>query len=129
MRNKLLKPHRKSSSLQAELHNLRQMSTTRRKEVAKLVRNKEDLVKEKTELKKQASDLDEDLQRINKEPTKSTALVGIGSNTLKLVAPAISDLITYICNLSSKTKSFPEKWKETKVTPIFKKANYRPISV
>ena len=52
-----------------------------------------------------------------------------------MAAPAIADSITYICNLSIKTKSFPEKWKEAKVTPILKKgktddcSNYRPISV
>ena len=67
--------------------------------------------------------------------SKSTGLDGIGVSTLKLAAPAIGDPITYICNLSIKTKSFPEKWKEAKVTPIFKKgktydcSNYRPISV
>ena len=67
--------------------------------------------------------------------SKSTGLDGIGANTLKLAAPAIADSITYICNLSMKTKSSPEKRKESKVTPIFKKretddcSNYRPISV
>ena len=65
----------------------------------------------------------------------STGLDGIGVSTLELAAPAIADSITYICNLSIKTKSFPEKWKEAKVTLIFKKgktddcSNYRPISV
>ena len=47
MKSKLHKSQRKSSSLQAELHNLRHLSTRRRKEVTKLVRKKEDLVKEK----------------------------------------------------------------------------------
>ena len=62
--------------------------------------------------------------------SKSTGLDGIGANTLKLAAPAIADSITYICNLSIKTKSFPEKWKKAKVRPIFNKGNnYRPISV
>ena len=67
--------------------------------------------------------------------SKSTGLDGIGASPLKLAAPAIADSITYICNLSIKTKSFPEKWKEAKVTPIFKKGKtddcsyYRPISV
>ena len=67
--------------------------------------------------------------------SKSMGLDGIGASTLKLAAPAIADSITYISNLSIKTKSFLGKWKETKVTPIFKKgktddcSNYRPISV
>ena len=67
--------------------------------------------------------------------SKSTGLDGIGANTIKLAAPAIADSITYICNLSIKTKSFPEKWKKAKVRPIFNKgktddcSNYRPISV
>ena len=53
--------------------------------------------------------------------SKSTGLHGIGVNTLKLAAPAVADSSTYICNLSIKTKSFPEKWKEAKVTPILKR--------
>ena len=71
----------------------------------------------------------------NMSKSKSTRLDGIGANTLKLAAPAIADSITYICNISIKTKSFPEKWKEAKETPIFKKgktddcSNYRPSSV
>ena len=55
--------------------------------------------------------------------SKSTGLDGIGVSTLKLAAPAVADSITYICNLSIKTKSFPEKYKVAKVTPIFKKEN------
>ena len=41
--------------------------------------------------------------------SKSTGLDGIGVSTLKWAAPAIADSITYICNLSIKTQSFPEK--------------------
>ena len=41
--------------------------------------------------------------------SKSMGLDGIGANTLKLAAPAIADSITYFCNHSIKTKSFPEK--------------------
>ena len=76
------------------------------------------------------------LKQLRSMPSsKSTGLDGIGVSTLKLAAPAIADSITYICNLSIKTKSFLEKWKEAKVTPIFKKgktddcSNYIPIQV
>ena len=43
--------------------------------------------------------------------------------------------IAYICNQSIQTSTFPEKWKEAKVTPLFKKGscedvnNFRPISI
>ena len=36
--------------------------------------------------------------------SKSTGLDGTGASTLKLAGPAIADSITYICNLSIKTK-------------------------
>ena len=67
--------------------------------------------------------------------TKATGLDDISVNVLKLAAPAIVSSITYICNLSLKTATFPVKWKEAKVTPLHKGgsrhecSNYRPISV
>ena len=54
---------------------------------------------------------------------------------LKLAAPYISDSLTYICNQSIINSTFPEKWKEGKVSPLHKSGpkddtnNYRPISV
>ena len=67
--------------------------------------------------------------------TKATGLDDISINVLKLAAPEIVSSITYICNLSLKTATFPAKWKEAKVTPLHKGgsrhdcSNYRPISV
>ena len=67
--------------------------------------------------------------------TKATGLDGISINVLKLAAPEIVSSITYICNLSFKTATFPAKWKEAKVTPLHTGgsrhdcSNYRPISV
>ena len=54
---------------------------------------------------------------------------------LKLAALYIASEITYICNKSISTSSFPNKWKETKVPPPHKQGpsddinNYRPISI
>ena len=50
-------------------------------------------------------------------------------------SPIIAESLTYICNLSIKTGSFPEKWKEAKVKPLHKGGasndpnNFRPISI
>ncbi len=52
-----------------------------------------------------------------------------------MAGPAIIASITKLCNLSLETGEFPDKWKEAKVTPLFKGgdkeqcSNYRPISV
>ena len=76
------------------------------------------------------------LQQLKHMPsTKATGLDDISINVLKLAAPEIVSSITYICNLSLKTATFPAKWKEAKVTPLHKGGsrhyclNYRPISV
>ena len=76
------------------------------------------------------------LQQLKHMPsTKATGLDDISVNVLKLAAPAIVSSITYICNLSLKTTTFPVKWKEAKVTPLHKGgsrhecSNYRPISL
>ena len=65
--------------------------------------------------------------------SKATGTDDIGPRLLKLSAPFISDSITYICNKSIQNSEFPSKWKEGKVTPLFKNGtkedvnNYRPI--
>ena len=66
---------------------------------------------------------------------KATDTDTIGPRLLRLAAPYITDDITYICNSSIKTSVFPRKWKEAKVSPLFKNGlcedvnNYRPISI
>ena len=59
----------------------------------------------------------------------------IGPRLLKVAAPYIADEVTFICNHSIINSVFPSKWKEAKVTPLFKNGpheevnNYRPISI
>lgn len=71
----------------------------------------------------------------NIDITKATGADNIGPRVLKLAAPYISDSLSYICNQSITSSTFPEKWKEGKVTPLHKNGskddtnNYRPISV
>ena len=66
---------------------------------------------------------------------KATGTDTIGPRLLRLAAPNITDDITYICNSSIKTSVFHRKWKEAKVSPLFKNGlfedvnNYRPISI
>ncbi|MCU7801059.1 MAG: hypothetical protein KZQ70_13205, partial [gamma proteobacterium symbiont of Lucinoma myriamae] len=72
---------------------------------------------------------------LNLDISKATGTDGIGPRLLRLAAPYIADELTYICNHSIKSSVFPQKWKEAKVTPVFKKGscddanNYRPISI
>ena len=71
----------------------------------------------------------------NIDITKATGTDTIGPRLLKLAAPYISESLTFICNQSIVNSIFPEKWKEGKVTPLYKNGprddtnNYRPISV
>lgn len=66
---------------------------------------------------------------------KSTGTDEIGPRLLKIASPFISESLTYICNLSIRTGSFPDKWKEAKVKPLHKAGptndpnNFRPISI
>ena len=60
----------------------------------------------------------------------------IGPCLLKFAAPYIPDEVTFICNQSISINTvFPNKWKEAKVTPLYKNGlleevnNYRPISI
>lgn len=69
------------------------------------------------------------------DSSKATGTDSIGPRLLKLAAPYIADDITFICNHSINTSTFPNKWKEAKVSPLYKNGahddvnNYRPISV
>ena len=71
----------------------------------------------------------------NIDITKATGADSIGPTLLKLAAPYISKCLTFICNQSIINSIFPEKWKEGKVTPLYKNGpkddanNYKPISV
>ena len=71
----------------------------------------------------------------NLDLSKATGTDNIGPRLLKLSASFISESITYICNKSIQNSEFPSKWKEGKVTPLFKNGtkedvnNYRPISI
>ncbi len=67
--------------------------------------------------------------------SKATGLDDINIRVLKLAAPAIVSSLEKICNLSLSTGCFPAKWKEARITPLYKGGskeqcnNYRPISV
>ena len=71
----------------------------------------------------------------NIDITKVTGSDNIGDRLLQLAAPYISDSLMYICYQSILTSTFPDKWKEGKVRPLYKNGpkddtnNYRPISI
>ena len=71
----------------------------------------------------------------NVDLSKATGSDDIGPRLLKLSASFISESITYICNKSIQNSELPSKWKEGKVTPLFKNGtkgnvnNYRPKSI
>ncbi|KAK3083738.1 hypothetical protein FSP39_002351 [Pinctada imbricata] len=66
---------------------------------------------------------------------KSAGTDNVGPRILKIAAPVIFKPLAYIINLSIATCIFPDKMKEAKITPIYKKGdksipgNYRPISI
>ncbi|MEW8547257.1 MAG: reverse transcriptase family protein [Candidatus Thiodiazotropha sp.] len=71
----------------------------------------------------------------NIDVSKATGTDTIGPRLIKLAAPYIADDISFICNHSIKNSIFPNKWKEAKVSPLYKNGshddvnNYRPISI
>lgn len=71
----------------------------------------------------------------NLDVRKSTGMDEIGPRLLKMASPFIAESLTYICNLSIRSSSFPEKWKEAKVKPLHKGGssndliNFRPVSI
>ncbi|EDO25908.1 predicted protein, partial [Nematostella vectensis] len=52
--------------------------------------------------------------------SKATGLDGISAKLLKLAGPAIDMPLCKIINLSIKQSIFPTKWKQARVTPVFK---------
>ncbi len=66
---------------------------------------------------------------------KATGLDGISSRLLKAGAGPLSIPLTHLFNYSLSNGQVPQKWKSSRVTPLFKEGsrddvnNYRPISV
>jgi hypothetical protein len=66
---------------------------------------------------------------------KSSAYDGISSKILKLCSMAISEPLSYICNMSIVTGAFPDRLKYAVIKPLYEKedkvdmAKYRPISM
>ena len=71
----------------------------------------------------------------NIDISKATGTDNTGPRLLKLAAPLIAADITFICNKSIGAGCFPNKWKEAKVSPLYRNGphddlnNYRPISI
>ena len=67
--------------------------------------------------------------------SKATGIDMIPSRALKIAADIIAPSITWIFNLSLKTRIFVDAWKKACVLPIYKSGdrrlceNYRPISI
>ena len=72
---------------------------------------------------------------LNLNVNKSSGKDHLGPRILKLSAPFIYKALAYLINLSIRTSVFPDKLKEARITPIYKKGdksepcNYRPISI
>ena len=78
---------------------------------------------------------DEVYKQLMKMPTgKATGLDDISPRLLKAGAPVIAGPLASIMNMSIRSGVVPAKWKQSRVTPIFKEgdrfetSNYRPIS-
>ena len=72
---------------------------------------------------------------INLEVKKNRDHFDLDTTTLKVVAPAVSEILSIIINKCILAGVFPDKMKIAKIVPVFKKGdrgdvtNYRPISI
>ena len=68
-------------------------------------------------------------------PSKAAGPDGVPCRVLKILAPQIAPVLTFIFNQSLETGVLPADWKQANVTPIHKKGdrteakNYRPVSL
>ena len=66
---------------------------------------------------------------------KSVGLDNIPNKLLKIAADVVAPLLTGIFTASINTGIFPQEWKESRVSPVYKSgarndpSNYRPIPV
>ena len=66
---------------------------------------------------------------------KSVGLDNIPNRLLKIAADVVAPSLTAIFTGSINTEIFPQEWKESRVSPVYKSgarndpSNYRPISV
>ena len=71
----------------------------------------------------------------NLKNSKSCGIDSIDTYVLKLIKPCIIPAVTHIVNLSIQSATFPEKWKFSKIVPLYKKddplnaKNYRPVAL
>lgn len=78
-------------------------------------------------------DVESSLSRL--KSNKAVGLDEVDDYFLQIAAPAISNSLTTVFNLSISSCVFPDAWKVAKVTPLFKegslldRSNFRPISV
>ena len=79
---------------------------------------------------------DEVYKQLSKMPSgKATGLDDLSPRLLKAAASVIAGPVSGIMNMSNRSGVVPAKWKQSRVTPIFKDgnrfetSNYRPISV
>ena len=69
------------------------------------------------------------------KPSSTTSFDDISNNVLKISAPIISEVLTYVYNLCIAKHYYPTHFKHAKVIPLHKKGNiqdannYRPISI